>query len=89
MRIDDICITSDLKHIEKNVQKLILGSLKPWDSKIDIIAVKIKKAFVAPLNLDGFQCTILIKTLDGETLRSDSRDSDEMLAIYDGLCDIH
>ncbi|MFH1701790.1 MAG: hypothetical protein ABIE07_14550 [Candidatus Zixiibacteriota bacterium] len=88
MKIEDICITSDLRHIEKNVRELILGTLKPWGSQIDILAVKLKKAFYAPLNLNGYQCTILLKTFDGKTYRSDSRDSDEMLAIYDALSKI-
>jgi len=88
MKIYDISITSNLKHIERNVRNLIFASLEPWNSQIDIIAVKIKKAFVEPLNLDGFHCSILIKTLDGKTFRSDSRNSDEMLVVYDALSKI-
>ncbi len=88
VKIEDICITSDLKHFERNVRELILSSLKPWDSKIDIIAMKVRNAFIAPQKPNGFQCTILLRAMDGQTFRSDSRDSDEMLAIYKALSKI-
>ncbi len=88
MRKHDDFITNDLKHIEDRAQDLILYTLKSLKSDIDILATRIVPDNPHPPAAIGYCATILMKTLDGNTLRSEARDCDEMLAVYKALAKI-
>ena len=85
MEREDLIICGDLKYIEDRARELILRTLQPMKSEIDLIAVKVINSKIAPANTDGYMCTILVKSSDGETMRFVASDNDEMLAVYDAL----
>lgn len=88
MKSDALILGSDLRQVEDRAHKLVLQTLAPVQSGIDGIAVRIGSDNLDPSAAIGYRATILVKTLAGNPLRSESCDCDEILAVYKALAKI-
>ena len=85
MKPDALFIVDDLKQVEDRARKLILHTLAHVQSEIDIMAVKIDLDNPQSLSAIGYRVVILVKTTGGDSLRSEARDCDEILAVHMAL----
>jgi len=85
MKKENVIITGSLRHTEEYARQLIYRTLVRLDTEVDIIAVKIETDGSPSVAAIGYRCAILAKTACGSTLRSETRDCDEILAVYRAL----
>ena len=88
MKNDALIFGSDLRQVEDRAHKLVLHTLAPVQSAVDVIAVRVGSDNLDPSAAIGYRATILLTTLAGNTLRSEGCDCDEMLAAYKAIAKI-
>jgi hypothetical protein len=74
-----------LMDIEERARDLVSNTLAPLDSRISVFAVKIHHGGPAPEDALQYRCTLVVRLLNGSIVRSEGRDCDEMLAVYEAL----
>jgi hypothetical protein len=85
MNREHVFLCRGLKEIEGKARDLVINTLAPVDSQISVVAVRVLNDETAPEDVFKYRCTILIRLIGGDIVRSEGRDCDEMLAIYEAL----
>ncbi len=85
---DIIVITGNHDGNEEHARQLINSTLTPMESVIEIVAVKVDYNRTVPLVTCNYYCTILLKIEGGAVIRAETRDCDDILAVYKALAKI-
>ena len=88
MKGNYVLVSEDLARIERIARRLVVRTTAHFQPGIEIAGVKNSFGGATPVDAYDYRCTILVKSVSGNTLRSEARDCDEMVAVYKALGDI-